>query len=307
MSLTVACATGHLSDSFREWFPDMNIIGNENNLPDKLDLLILTGGSDIHPRRYGERVTGSVGISEERDEREFEILRKALMKYPNLKVLGVCRGMQLLNVFFGGTLHQDIGSIGKNHRYAHGLSYNHSGHPLSWLTAVNSLHHQALRSLGFSGRNPYIIAVDVDHGLPETIVWDDSFLGVQFHPEMFATTAGSKFFDIVKSWVSGDVSMTIGAPDSQEFDEDELDEDEDSDEDEEENDDNDDSDPVEDVIEFVLDAPTQETRMVYNSASTGRYPNGEYRERPVPFESSFASMAKKYGKLAQSLTLKKDE
>lgn len=145
--------------------------------------------------------------------------------------------MQLLNVFFGGSLHQDIVAIGKGHRYAHGLMYPVADHPLSWLTSVNSLHHQALRSLGFSGRTPHIIALDSTHGLTEIIAWDDNVLGVQFHPEMFALSAGDRFFNTVKDWVAGNVSMSSGLnPDSPDFD-DEDDEDRDDEDMDDEDDD----------------------------------------------------------------------
>lgn len=68
--------------------------------------LVLTGGEDVDPARYGAEVTGARGMSPERDEMEHDLLFRALER--RIPVLAICRGMQLLNVALGGTLHQDL-------------------------------------------------------------------------------------------------------------------------------------------------------------------------------------------------------
>jgi putative glutamine amidotransferase len=82
--------------------------GTHRRVLDAAGGLLLTGGEDIDPARYGEPVDGTRRISPERDDMEFELLRLALER--GLPVLAICRGMQLLNVVLGGTLYQDLAS-----------------------------------------------------------------------------------------------------------------------------------------------------------------------------------------------------
>ncbi len=70
------------------------------------DGLILCGGGDIDPSYYHEEVNGSVAIDLARDNVEFALLEAYIRA--GKPVLGICRGFQLINIYFGGTLHQDI-------------------------------------------------------------------------------------------------------------------------------------------------------------------------------------------------------
>lgn len=107
--------------------------------------LLLPGGADIHPSRYGQHVTGAKDCDPERDELEFQLLSEALAR--DLPVLAICRGHQLLNIHQNGTLKQHI----ENHR---GLDSGHqvaltAGSKLAQIygaheVAVNSRHHQAV-------------------------------------------------------------------------------------------------------------------------------------------------------------------
>src|SRR5271154_7327869 len=81
--------------------------GNPESL-DSLDGLLLAGGSDINPARYGQTIAGSDEVDDARDELEIRLLREALTA--DLPVLAICRGLQLFNVAYGGTLVQHLGS-----------------------------------------------------------------------------------------------------------------------------------------------------------------------------------------------------
>ena len=159
----------------------------------KLDLLLLPGGVDIEPKRYGDEPSPALGKTiPERDEFDFAVLEAALAQ--KIPVMGICRGMQLINVRFGGSLWQDLPSEFPvkeiRHRGDHVGTPSHSVaiEPGSRLAAaigatnavVNSMHHQAVKRLapGFriTARAPDGVVEAIEHeSLPVA--------GVQFHPE----------------------------------------------------------------------------------------------------------------------------
>lgn len=158
-----------------------------------LDALVLTGGGDVDPSRYGaEPAPDTEGVDPERDE--FELAALASAEEQGLPVLAICRGMQLLNVARGGTLIQHVPDVTHTeHRdVAHwNVSANRVTvvpdtrlHELCGGTqlTVNSLHHQAIDEVGSGLR---ITAVDEDD-LIEAIepTGDAPILGVQWHPEL---------------------------------------------------------------------------------------------------------------------------
>ena len=127
-----------------------------------LDGLILQGGADIDPRAYGEEPTHTVGVPDGvRDRFELELLRG--FAAAGKPVLGICRGMQLINVAYGGTLYQDLRADGATQalhvrreiydEHVHGLRLA-PGSALArcygdHATArVNSIHHQGVKALG---------------------------------------------------------------------------------------------------------------------------------------------------------------
>lgn len=146
------------------------------------DALLLPGGGDIDPARYGQENRGSLDIDQERDALEFGLLRDALSQ--GLPVLGVCRGCQLLNVAFGGTLYQDI----PDHNAIDNKDRLHPSRCIDPVLSslyggefiINSVHHQAVDRLG-EGFRAVQWAPD---GIVEAIRHDTlPVFGVQWHPE----------------------------------------------------------------------------------------------------------------------------
>ncbi len=127
-----------------------------------LDALVLEGGSDMWPGSYGETVLQDKWNGDRvRDDYEIALLRA--FEHAGKPVLGICRGLQVMNVAHGGTLYQDIDTLrpgGVSHRDA-GL-YDRNLHPLEFepgsrlaaifegtpTAVVNSVHHQAIKVLG---------------------------------------------------------------------------------------------------------------------------------------------------------------
>ena len=157
-------------------------------LVSKLDVLILTGGEDVDPARYNAANSPKLGtVNAPRDDFDFRLLDAARRR--NLPVIGICRGCQLLNIAFGGTLWQDLPSEfpvkDVQHRNVHHRISIESDSRFARVTGVtnalvNSYHHQAVKDLAPRFR---IVAKSPD-GVVEAIECDTyPAIGVQFHPE----------------------------------------------------------------------------------------------------------------------------
>ncbi|MGL4655270.1 MAG: gamma-glutamyl-gamma-aminobutyrate hydrolase family protein [Sarcina sp.] len=169
---------------------DKNVL---NEYMDIIDGLIVTGGYDIDPLRYNEEPHEKLeGISLERDLYEFHLVEKAIEK--NIPILGICRGHQLLNVVYGGTLYQDISLIkganlkhrqqGLCHFPTHSISVKKGTKLFEVLgdkAMVNSFHHLAVKDVA-SG---FVISATSKDGVVEAIEKVDGnfVMGVQWHPE----------------------------------------------------------------------------------------------------------------------------
>lgn len=153
-----------------------------------LDGLLLVGGPDVDPARYGEqREPGTIGVEPERDAWELALLRAVLDA--DIPILGVCRGMQLLNVARGGTLRQNIadplhqpdgsrfGCI--EVELAEDLL---PGALLGSTTTVACYHHQAVDALGAD----LVVTGRSKDGTVESLqlAGREFVLGVQWHPEV---------------------------------------------------------------------------------------------------------------------------
>lgn len=155
------------------------------------DGIVFTGGGDIQPARYGKQSEEAIcqGIDEVRDQTELELAKRAEER--DLPTLGICRGLQLLNVYKGGTLIPDI----QNHRRIEDKDIRHRVkiEPGSYLSKIsrqregeiNSAHHQAAERLG---DGLIVTARSEEDGTIEALEHSDPagkpfFLAVQWHPE----------------------------------------------------------------------------------------------------------------------------
>ena len=163
-------------------------------LLDTVDGILLTGGHDVSPEIYGEeKLDDSVVCNKARDSMEKELLKQALEK--DIPILGICRGIQFINAYLGGTLYQDLGKQHHSDTEHHQKPpYDIPAHDVKILTdtelyrllntdriSVNSYHHQAIKEASDVLK---VMAVSED-GLTEAVelpgkkfVW-----ALQWHPE----------------------------------------------------------------------------------------------------------------------------
>lgn len=162
----------------------------------RLDGVLLTGGADIDPVRFdAEPHPAQTEIEHQRDAFELDLLSQALRL--ELPVLGICRGLQVLNVHFGGTLRQhapehsryDVGTAGVAHTVRM-ESTSTLGSLYGETTEVNSLHHQTIDELGqgltATARSDDNSIEGVEHG--------DKIVAVQWHPEMLKSRPEDPLF-----------------------------------------------------------------------------------------------------------------
>jgi putative glutamine amidotransferase len=159
---------------------------------DGFDGLLLMGGSDVNPARFGETPRPETDApDDQRDEVELALIHEAIER--DVPIFGICRGLQILNVYHGGTLVQHLEGVA---RHAPEKD-DHSGpaHEVAFLPEsklariaaaqtwpVNSRHHQAVLKLG---ANLEVAARDLEDGTVEAIERHDKrfVVAVQWHPE----------------------------------------------------------------------------------------------------------------------------
>jgi putative glutamine amidotransferase len=173
-------------------YEDLSLL---DTLLPRLDGLLLSGGADVEPKRYGEEPHPLVDEPDKiLDEIELSLAAWAVQE--DIPTLGVCRGMQILNVALGGTLYQDIsefcpGSLphSRRERPRDFLAHSVEVQPGSRMEAVlgtrtlmvNSLHHQAVNKPG----QGVVISGRAEDGVAELLELPGSrfVLAVQYHPE----------------------------------------------------------------------------------------------------------------------------
>jgi gamma-glutamyl-gamma-aminobutyrate hydrolase PuuD len=171
-----------------------------------LDGLLLQGGADVSPQSYAEAATSHEWPGDRvRDMYELELLHEFVES--GKPVLGVCRGCQLINVAFGGTLYQDIATdvptasthVNENYdQHRHGVHFPDGSTLVNMFPGrrdaiVNSIHHQAVKTLG---RDLNIEAVSASDGIIEAVRYRRApfVMGVQWHPE-FHRAGGPELLD----------------------------------------------------------------------------------------------------------------
>jgi putative glutamine amidotransferase len=176
----------------------------------RLDGLVLSGGGDMDPARFGERPHPAVaGVSEARDALELELTERAIRD--GLPLLAICRGIQVLNVALGGSLIQDIpAETSSPIAHAQAAPRDEPTHLVKVMVEgtrlggvldaaelrVNSFHHQAIRRLGRGLRE----AAWAPDGIIEGVDMPDApalVIGVQWHPEDLVAhdAAARRLFD----------------------------------------------------------------------------------------------------------------
>lgn len=156
------------------------------------DGLIVCGGVDVHPARYGEAVDGAVNMDETRDAAEIALV-EAFLK-AGKPIFGICRGHQLLNVIFGGTLVQHLPNALEHSTVLAGRDIVHEVIAQKGSIAeklygesftVNSWHHQAVQDLA----DGFFVTLRADDGVIEGYEHEKlPVFGVQWHPERMCCT-----------------------------------------------------------------------------------------------------------------------
>ncbi|XTP38427.1 gamma-glutamyl-gamma-aminobutyrate hydrolase family protein (plasmid) [Mycobacterium sp. TJFP1] len=175
--------------------PDDRVAEDPHLVLDRIDGLMLIGGVDLEPDSYGAAKTARTeATAPERDRFEIALAGAAIER--DFPVFGICRGMQVLNVATGGTLHEHLLDAGyTEHRPSPGRLDSATFHDVevdagtlaasligAGVQTVNSHHHQGVNELG---QGAVASARSIADGLPEALEWPACtyVLGVQWHPE----------------------------------------------------------------------------------------------------------------------------
>ncbi|MER1956436.1 MAG: gamma-glutamyl-gamma-aminobutyrate hydrolase family protein [Solibacillus sp.] len=193
---------------------------NVDALLDRVDGIVLIGGEDIDPELFGEEPHPNIGrVVRKRDDSDLLLMKRAFER--DLPILGVCRGMQIMNVFFGGTILQDIpsqveGAIGHKQASKRGAL----AHSVEVLTPkmkvifedevfrVNTFHHQSVGELG----EGLILSAVAKDGVIEAMEHEDHpyCISVQWHPEELAPIGNIHAQRLFSSFVEACQTSLVG-------------------------------------------------------------------------------------------------
>ena len=210
-------------DLFQTLFPGTKLFDWKRDENLDIDLLIFSGGEDVSLEYYLDedniqRYSHLCHTNPDRDDKEIEILRGAINGDLKVnKILGVCRGLQLFNVMFGGSLYFDLQTYELAHSQFHTI-YHKLNSNVDFFKTVNSMHHQGVRNMGDNLHRlelemrsyPKIVATDNSGQVLEIGTWlNDKLLGVQFHPEYYneSNKDKDKFREFISAWISGETTI----------------------------------------------------------------------------------------------------
>lgn len=175
--------------------------GNKEDIEqviDSVDGVLISGGADIDSKYYNEPLDPTAGLEPDYiDQSDLDLIEVALKH--NKPILGICRGIQIINVYFGGSLYQDLNTSGLNLQLDYHNQRKHNppkgtndlAHKAFFMEGsqiykicgneaiVNSFHHQALKKVA----EPLIITGMSDDGVIEAVEYPGKILAVQWHPE----------------------------------------------------------------------------------------------------------------------------
>lgn len=175
--------------AFKDLDADLFIVSEFNKdfdrIANEFDGLLVTGGEDVNPIRYNEENTESLDVNDNLDDMDFKLI-KSFIKV-NKPILGICRGLQTINVVCGGSLIQDIPTMFNSNLNHSSKEVGHSvvikedtmlSRIIGSEVHVNSYHHQAIKDLA----EGFVVSARSSDGLIEAIE-KDNIIAVQWHPE----------------------------------------------------------------------------------------------------------------------------
>ncbi len=169
--------------------------GSAAAVVERLDALVLSGGGDVAPERYGEQRHPAVGgVDEDRDAWEVALIAQARQRH--VPILAICRGVQILNVALGGTLIQHLPEHDDSHLHLEPRTFDAASHHVQVTPGttmakvldtdavdVNTLHHQAIDRCA----DDLVVVGIEEHGIVEAVEHPaEPILGVQWHPELIS-------------------------------------------------------------------------------------------------------------------------
>ena len=192
----------YINKTFQDIFDKLNIILLPINslvgidiIVNMCDGLIITGGEDINPLFYGESIEDNVILDEYADILDFNLLKK--FSENNKPILGICRGMQVINVFFGGSLYQDMEGhkLMSDERHLINIESDTFLYEVykNDKLLVNSNHHQSIKNVA----NNFVVSAVSEDGVIEAIE-KDNIIGIEWHPEKLDMKIFEKFIEFLK-------------------------------------------------------------------------------------------------------------
>lgn len=187
--------------AFQQVYADLEVV-NINKI-NKYDLIIFSGGEDISPSIYHEDNKYCSTLNSDRDGIELKILD--IVRKKRIKILGVCRGHQLIcSYLYGSPLIQDLRiMLGYNHEHNHSLEILSRNSLINKFVyknpEVNSLHHQGIKSC--------LHATSRYKGIIESTETNES-ITVQFHPEFMESERRDEFFNLINKWVGNETIVS---------------------------------------------------------------------------------------------------